>query len=185
LSDANCVAGRFSVTVQAIRLLDPTRCRPYRSWPGTASAPITVDVEASEGPFGDERGDFESNAYIGLAIDTFGAQELNKYLNPEANGQLHERSIFGIDFSYRLFGKGGAPDLGLRRNGPRCAQRGHRLRADARAAVVQEGAGGVRADLAKASLFLLRNATSLEAYVGLRVELAQLNLPGLHPAAST
>ena len=183
LSDTNCVAGRFSVDAQAIRLIPVYKVQAVQVVAGTASAPITVDVEAWGGPFGDERGDFESNAYIGLAIDTFGAQELNKYLNPEANGQLHERSIFGIDFSYRLFGKGarqiwvyGETLHGVRSEDIDCAQ-------TPELPSCKKELAEFGADLAKASLFLLRNATSLEAYVGLRVELAQLNLPGQHPAA--
>jgi hypothetical protein len=106
LSDVNCVAGRFAVDAQALRLLDAHQVQAVQIVAGTTSAPIVVDVEAWEGPYGDERGDFEANAYIGLAIDTFGAEELHKYLNPEANGELHERSIFGFDFAYRLFKKG-------------------------------------------------------------------------------
>jgi len=183
LSDTNCVAGRFSVDVQAIRLIPLYKVQAVQVFAGIASAPIIVDVGEWDGPFGDERGAFESNAYIGLAIDTFGAEELNKYLNPEANGELHERSIFGFDFAYRLLGKGkrqlwvyGETVHGVRSEDIDCAK-------TPELPSCKKELAEFGADLAKASLFLLRNATSLEAYVGVRVEFAQLNLPGLHPSA--
>ena len=183
LADATCVAGRFALDVKAVPLLDPYQVVALQIVNGTASAPLVVEVEKSDGPYGDERFDFESNAYVGLAIDTFGAQELNQYLNPEANGQLHERSVFGVDFAYRLLKKGsrqiwvyGETLHGVRSEDIDCAQ-------VPELPSCKKELSEFGADVAKASLFLLRNATSLEAYVGLRVEVAQINVPGLHPAA--
>jgi hypothetical protein len=183
LGDVTCVAGRFAVDVKAVPLLDAYQIVTLQIVNGTASAPLVVEVEKSDGPYGDERFDFESNAYIGLAIDTFGAQELNKYLNPEANGQLHERSVFGVDFAYRLFKKGsrqiwvyGETLHGVRSEDIDCAK-------TPELPSCKQELSEFGADVAKASLFLLRNATSLEAYVGVRVEFAQLNVPGLLPAA--
>jgi hypothetical protein len=183
LSDVSCVAGRFSIDVKAVPLLDPYQIVALQIAGGTASAPITVDVAASAGPFRDERDDFESNAYIGLAIDTFGAQELNKYLNPEANGVLHERSIFGIDFAYRLLGKGtrqlwvyGETLHGVRSEDIDCEK-------VPELPSCKKELGEFGTGVATASLFLLRNATSLEAYLGVRAELGQVNIPGAHPAA--
>ena len=183
LGDVNCVAGRFSVDVKAIPLLDAYQIVAVQIVSGTASAPIIVEVEKSDGPYGDERFDFESNAYIGLAIDTFGAQELNKYLNPEANGVLHERSVFGFDFAYRLLKKGsrqiwvyGETVHGVRSEDIDCAK-------TPELPSCKKELGEFANGIPTASLFLLRNATSLEAYVGLRVELGQINIPGLHPAA--
>ena len=183
LADVTCVAGRFAVDVKAVPLLDAYQVVTLQIVNGAASAPLVVEVEKSDGPYGDERFDFESNAYIGLAIDTFGAQELNKYLNPEANGQLHERSVFGVDFAYRLLKKGsrqiwvyGETLHGVRSEDIDCAK-------VPELPSCKKELSEFGADVAKASLFLLRNATSLEAYVGLRVEVAQINVPGLHPAA--
>jgi hypothetical protein len=152
---------------------------------GAASPAMTAEVEAQAGPFGDEREDLESTAYLGLAIDTFGAQELNRYLNPEANGQIHERSIFGVDFAYRLMGQPTSPRqlwvYGETLHGARSED------IDCAAAPELPSCKKELADFAtglpQATLFLLRNATSLEAYLGVRLELAHLNLPGRHPAA--
>ena len=183
LSDAPCVAGRFSADARALRLLDAYQVQAVQVVGGTASAPLVVEVEPWKGPYQDERDDFGSNAYIGLAIDTFGAEELHKYLNPEANGVLHERSIFGVDFSYRLSARGsrqvwvyGETLHGVRSEDIDCAETPELPSCKKE---LSEFATGIPA----ASLFLLRNATSLEAYVGLRFEFAQLNMPGLHPAA--
>jgi hypothetical protein len=183
LSDARCMAGRFSANAEAVRLLDAYQVQAVQVVGGTASAPLMVDVEPWEGPYEDERDDFGANAYIGLAIDTFGAEELHKYLNPEANGELHERSIFGFDFSYRLFQRGsrqvwvyGETLHGVRSEDIDCAE-------TPELPSCKQELAEFGASLAKASLFLLRNASSLEAYVGVRVELAHLNLPGQHPAA--
>ena len=183
LGDVTCVAGRFSVDVKAVPLLDAYQIVTLQIVNGTASAPLIVEVDKSDGPYGDERYDFESNAYIGLAIDTFGAQELNKYLNPEANGVLHERSVFGFDFAYRLFKHGsrqiwvyGETVHGVRSEDIDCAK-------TPELPSCKKELSEFGTDVAKASLFLLRNATSLEAYVGVRVELGQINMPGLNPAA--
>ena len=88
----------FSVNVAAVPLLRSYRVLATQTVAGTASGALTVAVLPRAGPFADEREDFEATAYLGLAIDTFAAEELNRYLNPEANGDVQERSIFVFDF---------------------------------------------------------------------------------------
>jgi hypothetical protein len=184
LGDTNCVKSAFSVDVKAVPLRDSYQIVALQDVGGTVSAAVTMDVEAFAGPFGDERGAFESNGYIGLAIDTFGSDELNRYLNPEANGQIHERSIFGIDFGYRLFKRGnGSPQIwvygetlhGVRSEDIDC-EKSPNLPSCKKA--LSEFAGNIPEN----ALFLLRNATSLEAYVGVRVEFWRMNFPGDAPA---
>jgi len=183
LSDASCTNGRFAVDVSAVPLLDPYQIVATQVVGGTASAPITVEVEKSDGPYRDERQDFEANAYLGLAIETFGAQELNKYLNPEANGVLHEKSIFGFDFGYRLLGHGtrqlwvyGETLHGVRSEDIDCEK-------TPELPSCKTELSEFASSIPTASLYLLRRATSLEAYLGVRAELGQVNVPGLHPAA--
>jgi hypothetical protein len=183
LSDVNCVASRFSADAQVLRLRVGHQVQAVQVVGGTSSAPFVVEVAPSDGPHDDERGDFEANAYIGLAIDTFGAEELHKYLNPEANGVLHERSMFGFDFAYRLLKKGsrqvwvyGETLHGVRSEDIDCA-------ATPELPSCKKELSEFATGIPQASLFLLRNASSLEAYVGVKAELAQLNLPGLYPAA--
>jgi hypothetical protein len=120
----------------------------------------------------DERRTFGATFYTGLGIDTFAANELSRYLNPEDSGGLRERGVAGFDFEYRLIGK---PE-------------------DSRQFwVYGETVHGVRSadvDCEKnpglpvcedfdptnpgPALAILRNATSLEAMLGLRFEFAKL-----------
>lgn len=50
----------------------------------------------------DCRNNFEANAYVGVAIDTFAAGEVNKYLNPDDANKIKVRGVGGFDFAYRL-----------------------------------------------------------------------------------
>jgi hypothetical protein len=187
LDDAVCGAdGRFTVDARAARLVNPNQVAVTQLVGGVASSPMTVDIGKQEGPFGDEREDMEATAYVGLAIDTFGSDELNQYLNPEENGVLHERSIFGFDFSYRLFGRpGDARQLwvyGETLHGVRSEDIDCKETPELPSCKKELAEFGT--DLAKTSLFLLRNATSLEAYMGFRYEFLRMNLPGRHPAVA-
>lgn len=181
-----CGGGQFALDTRALPLRSRYMVRATQTLNGTASSAqeVEVGVGALGPPFHDEREDFEAGAYVGLAIDTFGAQEIRNYLNPEANGIIEERSIFGFDFSYRLFRSATRPlqiwvygetvhgvrsediDCAAAPNLPSCQRE------------LAEFAGSVPT----ASLYMLRNATSLEALVGVRLELRSLNLPGRHPA---
>jgi hypothetical protein len=153
---------------------------------GGQQSPAATFVVARDGPFGDEREDFEASGYVGVAIDNFAAQEIVNYLNPEANGVVHERSIFGLDFHYRLLASAdrdharqlwvygetlhGARsedlDCNAAPNVPSCKQK------------IADFVG----NLPETALYMLRNATSLEAFAGLRYEFKNLNLPGRNPA---
>jgi hypothetical protein len=128
----------------------------------------------------DTRGIFQATAYYGLAIDTFAASELRLYLNPEASSQVEEEDIAGFDFSYRLVGnpsecqkdencrnlwvyggtihgiRSGEVDCEKNPDAPVCGDFDD-----------VENAG-------ERTLFILRNATSLEAYLGLRYEFATI-----------
>jgi hypothetical protein len=149
------------------------------------AASLAPAGEPAQKPF-DERADFEASAFAGLSIDSFAASDLNRYVNPEVSGKLKERAVAGIDFAYRLYGDPSAP-------------RGHQLW------VYGETIHGMRsADVdctanpsvptckdalklgtlkpGESFLYMLRNATSLEAFAGLRWEFATLRPNGGHPA---
>jgi hypothetical protein len=186
LDDVTCSPmGTFTARAAAVPLQDAYQVIGLQIVGGVSSSPITVEVNTSDGPFRDEREDFEANAYLGLAIDTFGAQELNKYLNPEANGDIQERSIFGFDFAYRVLGAAnsrrqiwvyGETLHGTRSEDIDCAK-------TPELPSCKKELAEFASNIGTASLFLLRNATSLEAYVGIRFELGHVNVPGQHPAA--
>jgi len=52
---------------------------------------------------------FEATAFFGEVIDTFAPDIIGDYKNPEAGSAQKLRQVFGIDFSYRLFGGENAP----------------------------------------------------------------------------
>jgi hypothetical protein len=52
----------------------------------------------------DDRGVFDASFYVGLSVDTFAGDETLKYLNPQDAGQTHERAVGGFDFAVRLMG---------------------------------------------------------------------------------
>ena len=150
----------------------------------------------------DCRDNFEGNAYVGVAVDTFAAGELNRYFNPDDANKIKVRGVGGLDFAYRLY------------NGP-CSDNDKRNNEGARDCdstspgkpqlwVFGETVHGARsADVdCKANpslsvcklflsnptfspdqtLYLLRNATSLEAYAGARAEFFTLAPNSKSPA---
>lgn len=136
-------------------------------------------------PF-DERGDFEASAFAGLSIDSFAASDLNRYINPDVSGKLKERAVAGVDFAYRLYGDPAAPRShqlwvygktihGLRSADVDCA-------ANPSAPVCKDTFKPGSLKPGEGFLYMLRNASSLEAFAGLRWEFATLRAAGDHPA---
>jgi hypothetical protein len=186
LQDVMCANGAFSSDSSKVRLKIGSAISATQAMSGQTSAAASVKITA-DGPHGDEREDFESSAYLGVAIDRFAAQDVRNYLNPEANGVQYERSIFGIDFEYRLNRQSSdadqAPQLWV------YGETVHGVRSedvDCKAAPnvpsCQKTLAGFLGNPPETALFMLRNATSLEAFAGLRVEFKNLNLPGGDPA---
>lgn len=130
----------------------------------------------------DGREDLEASGYVGVAIDTFAAQELNRYLNQEDSGGLRERSVVGVDFAYRLTGeKGDSHQLWLYAetvHGTRSADIDCSANPDFPTCRPYQG----QIDPSGEFLFILRNASSLEGFAGLRWEIAALHPGGSHPA---
>jgi len=150
-----------------------------------AAAAVACPAAEAPKPF-DERSDFEASAFLGLSIDSFAASDLNRYINPEVSARLKERAVAGFDFAYRLHGDPGKPKgrqlwvYGETVHGMRSAD----VDCAANPGVpVCKGAlqpGLVKPD--DSFLYLLRNASSLEAFAGLRWEFATLQARGSHPA---
>jgi len=140
----------------------------------------------------DQRDDIRLTFHTGIAIDNFAADETKVYLNFDASNKTKNRGVVGFDIEYRLMGDGDSilseshtltwnPQLWLYGNtlhGMRSAE------VDCNAhpnLTVCKGALAT-APAKNDNLYLLRNATSLEGYLGMRMELFTLQPTGAHPA---
>jgi hypothetical protein len=148
-----------------------------------ASFKITLTEEGSSF---DDREDFEATFYTGASIDSFAAQDLNNYLNPGDSATKKLGYVAGIDFAYRFFGDKndskkwqlwvyGETVHGQRSAEVDCAPKEDKTLPD------QCGLDGF---LPKPGAFLgiLRNASSLEAFTGVRLEMFTLHARGNNAA---
>ena len=139
---------------------------------------------------GDGRDDFEAFAHLGLAVDSFAAQAHRDalYANPQDNGEKRERLTGGFGFAYRLAGNfGRRPRVwvlgetlhGVRSSEVNCSDPGS---APPVCAAARNPLSTANAAPGKQLVYLLRNASSLEARAGLRLEFLALHPEGAHPA---
>ncbi len=139
---------------------------------------------------------FTASAYLGLAIDTFAGSQTIQYLNPAASSGTHERAIGGFDFAFRLLGPPNdtqvkpsdaykahflaAPQLwlyGETLHGTRSAELDC-SKAPAKDLLACTGSlSATPANPGDQLLYIIRNASSLEGYMGLRYEFLTLQ-PG-------
>ena len=144
----------------------------------------------------DCRSTFEATFYTGLSIDTFAADEFSKYHNFEDASKPKERLVGGFDFAYRIRGDPkrtvdkesswpkktqvwvyGETVHGVRSKDVDCSVAQNKTLPSCDF-ITTTGAnpGG---DL----LFILRNATSLEAFTGVHWEFLPLNKTTSAPAS--
>ncbi len=141
------------------------------------------DCEETEA---DCRDDFEASAYVGAAIDTFASEQTRRYLNPaDTAAGTKERAVVGFDFAYRLldkpFGEStkwpnqlwvyGETVHGSRSSDIDCKE--HAAFPTCKAAIDAALPGRAADEF----LFVFRNASSLEGFMGFRWEFLSLN-PG-------
>lgn len=152
----------------------------------------------------DQRGDVSINAHAGYVIDNFASDGTKTYLNYNDANSNKTRAIFGFDMEYRLLGYGGWTRNELLAKGPNPEEHpffngifnpqlwvyGHTLHG-MRSAEVDCNAHPtlavcsnqvLAAPNANNNLYLLRNATSLEAHLGMRYEFMTLQAAGTSPA---
>lgn len=154
--------------------------------------PAAVPSSVSQEMAVDDRGSFEANAHIGLAVDTFAAGEVRRYLNPNESSGPQERMVGGFDFAYRLVGSPttsttsrvaranllwvyGETDHGVRSTDIDCEKNKAFL-------ICQQALGSVPARPIDQVLFTIRKASTLEAFTGFRYEFLTLQANSLHPA---
>lgn len=108
--------------------------------------------------------------YTGLSIDAFAADSLRRYLNPEQSGNTRERLVAGFNFGYRLLGDSTGRQLwlyGETIHGVRSADVDCQENPDL--PLCQQNPFDPT-NAPEKTLAILREATSLEAFVGLRWE---------------
>jgi hypothetical protein len=144
-----------------------------------------------------EESDFQVYPYLGLAIDNFAASDTSDYLNPGESGESKTRETFGIAFQYRLFDNGWPES---RKNADLASTQRKQVEHFNGITIYGQTTHGVRStdvdceanpevplcvpfgpeviaaqnDPTKRALYILRNASSLEATVGLRYEFLSL-----------
>ena len=136
----------------------------------------------------DMRENFEASGYIGIGVDSFAAGEIKKVLNRGDSSGQKERFVGGFDFAYRLFGN--PEGEGARKSkdqqlwlyggtthGVRSADVDCRANSDVCKDVFDVTVTPQR------FFYVLRNASSLEGFMGARWEFAQINrLPAVSSA---
>jgi hypothetical protein len=129
----------------------------------------------------DERETFEASGYVGMAIDNFAPASVGGYADSEAGGR-QTRAVGGFDFEFRVAGSPtsrrqvwifGETLHGVRSADINCAD------SDDKPAVCDKL---TQANAGRQLQFILENATSVEAYAGVRVELATLQADSPTPA---
>ncbi len=136
----------------------------------------------------DERDNLIVTPYVGIAIDSFAAGDINAYLNQDESGEIKERATAGFEFSYRLIGN---PADSTFRNGRQFWIYGrttHGVRSadvDCRESPQISVCEPFALELqnpTERGLYLLRNASSLEGHAGLRWEFAEIQPTRTHAA---
>ena len=123
----------------------------------------------------DERDSFTATFFTGASVDSFAAQELKNYVYPSESGDKRLGYAAGVDFGYRLAGKQAEskrPQLwiyGETVHGQRSADVDCSAEPKPEACSLQ----GLT-PTPGAFIGILRNASSLEALAGLRLELLTL-----------
>jgi hypothetical protein len=151
--------------------------------------PCAGPVLAQQKPATDSREDFQAAFYAGAAIDSFASSEAKQYIGYAASDSGPKSGYAaGVDFAYRLAARKpetlvpvqlwvfGETVHGQRSSDVNCSQ--------------SQGTGSTPAVCAgfnpnsapDAFLAVLRNAGSLEACAGLRLEFLRLNAGSSHPA---
>jgi hypothetical protein len=163
----------------------------------SAASPATNGPSASVSPAGlptgsparqsdsteekaDMRENFEASGYIGIGVDSFAAGEIKKVLNRGDGSGKKERFVGGFDFAYRLFGNP-VGEGALKSRDQQLWLYGGTTHGVRSADVDCRANGDVCKDVFDVTatpqrfFYILRNASSLEGFMGARWEFAQLN----------
>jgi hypothetical protein len=152
---------------------------------GSANPPCGR-VESVES-YGDGREPFEASAYVGYAIDNFAPGSVGSYPPSQAGGVTKRRDVEGVDFDFRAVGSSsserqlwifGETLHGLRNADLNC-------KGDDAPPVCGNALSRAATDptaASKQALFILENASSMEAFLGAWIELLTLQPSTTFPA---
>jgi len=136
---------------------------------------FVVGVASADDPF-------HASLYLGEAVDTFAGAETIRYFNPDDSGSSTWRAIGGFDFEYRLGTPGstriwiyGETVHGVRSKDVDCSKDESKDLSICKDVLNAS-------DPEKSLIYILRKATSLEAFAGLRWEIFRLNPDSSQPA---
>ncbi|HEX8255545.1 MAG TPA: hypothetical protein VF846_20560 [Thermoanaerobaculia bacterium] len=123
----------------------------------------------------DQRSAFIGSVYLGEVIDTFAADEVLKYLNPEDANERKFRTVGGVDFQYRLTGSAASGRqlwvFGETVHGVRSRDVDCKKENNMKLTVCQENIDVGQVPTGPNDFIaILRNAGTLEAFVGFRYE---------------
>ena len=138
----------------------------------STGAPARCGPELAALLAGDGREPFWATGYIGAAVDNFAPAEVGNYLNPGAGGTSKMRFIAGVNFEFRMFGRPDSPVqlwlAGETLHGVRSAD------VDCTGETRPPVCGTIGGDPSKQFFYILQHASSLEAFIAPRIEVATL-----------
>jgi len=138
----------------------------------------------------------ELSFYLGVAVDTFAAGDTRRYLNPGDSAGKDERFVGGFDFGFRLWGKQqegtkkqdaeSKPKYYTRQlwiygetvHGVRSAEIDCKAHSDFPTCKDLLTPNDLTTNPAGHLIYLLRNASSLEGFMGLRYEFLPIHKDG-------
>jgi len=170
--------------VQLTRELQKGQQVTVRQVRGTAASPWSAPLQVIEPECtSDCRKDLEATFHVGAVLDTFAGSQVQKFVNPEASGGIQWRGSAGADFEYRAWGNlkkkqksyfansmwvYGESDYGARSAQFDCTKNTTFL--NCQTVPVPPATG-------EEFFFIVRNASTLEGFGGLRWEFLALR-PG-------
>ena len=147
---------------------------------GMLALPAILSAQSS-----DVRDSFKASFFAGVGIDSFAAGELKRVLNPEASNDIQERFVGGFEFEYRIaqFTSQSASDqrlwiYGKTAHGVRSTDFDCSKSPDI--AVCKNSFDPIR--VPQRTIYVLRRASSLEAFMGVRYEFLPLNFTDINPS---
>jgi hypothetical protein len=153
----------------------------------TAHHSLSADCESGTSGQSDCRENLDASFFTGIAVDTFGAADDLRYLNPSAASSKHERAFAGFQFGYRMAGRTHSRRqlwvYGETLHGMRSAEVDCEASKEVMTCGESPTVDRLAANSTRNALLIVRNASTLEGTLGLRFEFLRLHAGEGSPAA--